>query len=540
MAVQEQLPIKELCRLCKKSCTEPKFLPCKHAFCKACLRFKIITVPANLQWEGFSCPFCKKYTKAIDPDQPLTAWADQFPDRWQPKKKFTPREFPTKPQIATKPQTPFMDKPSEATRSPEPSLVSGASGSTSRIGSEQNESPITISRDSSVDEGSSTSIYGSVTSEPMSPTPTSETSPPASPLNPELATPSPSSTLGTSLPDSQTVPEPAIPSPISNSPLSDMTDGPEATQPFEAMTSVHSKGQSDIQGTLDMFTKGTDSEEEMCMIHPWKPILLSCKKCVSVACGQCLTESHKTCRAEDFDPLSEVCTLPDVSKLVDETHRVSSFSDIWTSSAGNLEQTRVELRKRISQIAGKMIQDIEKEKVQMVQRVQQLYRDEIWRLKSGINPSESLLKEVKQVKHDTESLSSHHPTQIVLRADSILEKQQALLEHLGTVDFACVPPEINFVENNMFHVSLGDLIVDPGFYPKHDVGAVQLEVELSSLAIAGDGDSTDSASRDGSDPGVASGLGQTSRPKKKKHSLANLFSPARKPEKNSKFYVDAQ
>ncbi|XP_046567418.1 uncharacterized protein LOC124275791 [Haliotis rubra] len=514
MAVQGKLPTKDLCRLCKKICTEPKFLPCKHVFCRACLRFQIITVPANLQWEGFSCPFCKKYTKAIDPDQALALWADQFPDIWQPKKRNTQRQHPT-----------------------------NVVGSTSDLGSVQNESPFTVSRDLSVDEGSSTSTFGSVTSEPMSPAPASESSLPASPLNPKLATPSPFSDGDTSLSDSKVVPEPTIPTPSSNSPLPDMTDGPEVTQSGRTMTQEGSQGHSDIQDTVNMFSKDNvpDSDVEICIIHPWKPVILTCKKCVSLACGQCLTESHTTCRAEDFDLVSDSCTLPDVSKLESEANKVSSFTDSWASSAGQLEQSRVELRHKISQMADMMIQDIEKDKEQMVKRVKQLYRDEIWRLKSGINPSETLLNEVKQVKNDTDSLSSQHPTQIFLRADSILAKQKALLENLGTVDFACVPPEINFVENNVYHVSLGDLVVDAGFYPKHDACDVQLETELSSVAISGDGNSTDSASRDGTDQGVASGLGQTSLPEKKnRSSLSNLFSPTRKPERNSKFYVDVQ
>ncbi|XP_067679339.1 uncharacterized protein [Haliotis asinina] len=533
MAVQGQLPSKDPCRICKKICTEPKFLPCKHVFCRACLRFQIITVPANLQWEGFSCPFCKKYTKAIDPDQALALWADQFPDVWQPKKRNTQRQYPTKPQIPSTPQT--LDKASDAI---------DVVGSTGSQGSVQNESPFSVSRDLSVDNGSSTSTYGSVTSEPMSPVPNSETSLPASPQNPELATPSPFSDGEVSLSDSKAVPSPTIPTLRRNSSLPDVIDGPDITQSGGTVTQEGSHGHSDVQDTVDMFTKDKipDSDVEICIIHPWKPVILTCKKCVSLACGQCLTESHQTCRAEDFDPVSDSCTLPDVSKLESEANKVTSYTDLWASSAGQLEQTRVELRQKISQMADMMIQDIEKEKEQMVKRVQQMYRDEIWRLKSGINPSEALLNEVKQVKNDTDSLSSQHPTQILLRADSILAKQKALLEHLGTVEFACIPPEINFVENNVYHVSLGDLVVDPGFYPKHDACDVQLEAELSSMSVSGDGDGTDSASRDGTDQGVASGLGETSHPKKKnrKSSLSNLFSGARKPEKTSKFYVDVQ
>ncbi|KAL4223191.1 hypothetical protein ACF0H5_016663 [Mactra antiquata] len=69
------------CPLCKEDFTDPKQLPCLHAFCKTCISDHIVkTTKGQRAPTGCTCPVCKRYVDAPDPHQPPNTWADMLPE----------------------------------------------------------------------------------------------------------------------------------------------------------------------------------------------------------------------------------------------------------------------------------------------------------------------------------------------------------------------------------------------------------------------------------------------------------------------------
>ena len=68
------------CAICKDDYTDPRELPCLHAFCKKCISEHIVKVTKGQRAPTvFECPLCKRSVDAPDPHQPPMAWADLFP-----------------------------------------------------------------------------------------------------------------------------------------------------------------------------------------------------------------------------------------------------------------------------------------------------------------------------------------------------------------------------------------------------------------------------------------------------------------------------
>lgn len=68
------------CPICKDDFTDPKQLPCLHAFCKSCVSDHIVkTTKGQRAPTGFDCPTCKRYVDAPDPHQSPNMWGDMLP-----------------------------------------------------------------------------------------------------------------------------------------------------------------------------------------------------------------------------------------------------------------------------------------------------------------------------------------------------------------------------------------------------------------------------------------------------------------------------
>ncbi|XP_046576286.1 uncharacterized protein LOC124284262 [Haliotis rubra] len=65
------------CTICLELYTDPRGLPCHHAFCYACLNSHINTTVEKGK-KSFKCPLCRKRTKPERPQKPITTWANQF------------------------------------------------------------------------------------------------------------------------------------------------------------------------------------------------------------------------------------------------------------------------------------------------------------------------------------------------------------------------------------------------------------------------------------------------------------------------------
>ncbi|XP_060586824.1 transcription intermediary factor 1-alpha-like [Ruditapes philippinarum] len=68
------------CPICKDDFTDPRALPCLHAFCKTCVSDHINQVTKGQRApKGFDCPVCKRYVDAPDPHQAPGTWAERLP-----------------------------------------------------------------------------------------------------------------------------------------------------------------------------------------------------------------------------------------------------------------------------------------------------------------------------------------------------------------------------------------------------------------------------------------------------------------------------
>ena len=68
------------CSLCKDDYTDPRSLPCLHAFCRNCIAEHISkSLKGQRAPKGFGCPICKRLVDAPDPHQPPSSWADMLP-----------------------------------------------------------------------------------------------------------------------------------------------------------------------------------------------------------------------------------------------------------------------------------------------------------------------------------------------------------------------------------------------------------------------------------------------------------------------------
>ncbi|WAR01468.1 TRI45-like protein [Mya arenaria] len=68
------------CALCHDEYTDPRELPCLHAFCKSCISDHMTKATKGQRApKSFDCPVCKRYVDAPDPHQPPTAWSDMLP-----------------------------------------------------------------------------------------------------------------------------------------------------------------------------------------------------------------------------------------------------------------------------------------------------------------------------------------------------------------------------------------------------------------------------------------------------------------------------
>ncbi|XP_045171868.2 uncharacterized protein LOC123533941 isoform X2 [Mercenaria mercenaria] len=68
------------CPICKDDFTDPRALPCLHAFCKTCVSDHINkSTKGQRAPKGFDCPVCKRYVDAPDPHQTPGTWAERLP-----------------------------------------------------------------------------------------------------------------------------------------------------------------------------------------------------------------------------------------------------------------------------------------------------------------------------------------------------------------------------------------------------------------------------------------------------------------------------
>ncbi|XP_046327373.2 uncharacterized protein LOC124111662 [Haliotis rufescens] len=64
------------CTICQDIYTDPRSLPCQHAFCYECLNKHIIVTVKEKR--SFKCPLCRKSTRPKNPNKRKETWANQF------------------------------------------------------------------------------------------------------------------------------------------------------------------------------------------------------------------------------------------------------------------------------------------------------------------------------------------------------------------------------------------------------------------------------------------------------------------------------
>ena len=68
------------CSLCRDDYTDPRSLPCLHAFCRNCIAEHISkSLKGQRAPKGFNCPICKRFVDAPDPHQPPSSWPEMLP-----------------------------------------------------------------------------------------------------------------------------------------------------------------------------------------------------------------------------------------------------------------------------------------------------------------------------------------------------------------------------------------------------------------------------------------------------------------------------
>ncbi|XP_071144253.1 uncharacterized protein [Mytilus edulis] len=67
------------CTICLETFKEPKYLPCLHTFCKACIHTYINSTNKEEKPIGFKCPVCRRLVSIVDNTKNSETWAKQLP-----------------------------------------------------------------------------------------------------------------------------------------------------------------------------------------------------------------------------------------------------------------------------------------------------------------------------------------------------------------------------------------------------------------------------------------------------------------------------
>ncbi|XP_076082543.1 E3 ubiquitin-protein ligase TRIM45-like [Mytilus galloprovincialis] len=67
------------CTICLETFKEPKYLPCLHTFCEACIHTYINSTNNEEKSTGFKCPVCRRIVSIVDNAENSETWAKQLP-----------------------------------------------------------------------------------------------------------------------------------------------------------------------------------------------------------------------------------------------------------------------------------------------------------------------------------------------------------------------------------------------------------------------------------------------------------------------------
>ncbi|CAG2191585.1 unnamed protein product [Mytilus edulis] len=67
------------CTICLETFKEPKYLPCLHTFCDACINTYINSTNKEEKPIGFKCPVCRRLVSIVDNAENSETWAKQLP-----------------------------------------------------------------------------------------------------------------------------------------------------------------------------------------------------------------------------------------------------------------------------------------------------------------------------------------------------------------------------------------------------------------------------------------------------------------------------
>ncbi|XP_063405766.1 E3 ubiquitin-protein ligase TRIM45-like [Mytilus trossulus] len=67
------------CTICLETFKDPKYLPCLHTFCEACIHTYINSTNKEEKPIGFKCPVCRRLVSIVDNAENSETWAKQLP-----------------------------------------------------------------------------------------------------------------------------------------------------------------------------------------------------------------------------------------------------------------------------------------------------------------------------------------------------------------------------------------------------------------------------------------------------------------------------
>lgn len=67
------------CTICLETFKEPKYLPCLHTFCEACIHTYINSTNKEEKPIGFKCPVCRRLVSIVDNEENSETWAKHLP-----------------------------------------------------------------------------------------------------------------------------------------------------------------------------------------------------------------------------------------------------------------------------------------------------------------------------------------------------------------------------------------------------------------------------------------------------------------------------